>query len=523
MSSYRSMQRKAHKKAQSVSSHKIPGVFAVFIRMLFLAAASAALSGGALFALQSYYQITGRIVPGIWTSENYLSGLTHQEAAELIAQEWDGSELTLIDSEDMSRTWTIPSSEIGVNVSSIATADTAYEIGHTPDVLQNLLDIILSYRNGVLVQPTAELDVEAARMFLEAFSEQVNTPPIDGTLLVENGVISARNGVPGRQIDIDSTIALIAEDPLSILKYGFLPMPMVPWEPQIVDVTKAAERAAGFLESGWKVQAYDPVSGEYLIWQPSAAQIGTWIRITSQETDYLINLDETAYGENLRVWVDSLGENRRLDYEKTLTVARNYLEAGVAETLIISYTPTTWQVSAGETLSSIAARIGIPAWKILEYNPEISSTGLVQASTITIPPADANLEHPVIPHKRIIISISDQEMWVYENQEQIREFIISTGIEESPTMPGVFQVLMHEINAYGSRWDLYMPHFLGIYEALPGFTNGIHGLPMLSNGQRLWANVLGQPASYGCIILNLDAAEWLYDWAEDGVVVEIIR
>jgi len=51
--------------------------------------------------------------------------------------------------------------------------------------------------------------------------------------------------------------------------------------------------------------------------------------------------------------------------------------------------------------------------------------------------------------------------------------------------------------------------------------NGIHGLPTLSNGTRLWANVLGQPASYGCIILALDDAKWLYKWAEDGVVVEI--
>jgi hypothetical protein len=53
--------------------------------------------------------------------------------------------------------------------------------------------------------------------------------------------------------------------------------------------------------------------------------------------------------------------------------------------------------------------------------------------------------------------------------------------------------------------------------------NGIHGLPLLSNGVRLWADVLGQPASFGCIILDLEAAEQLYDWAEEGVVVEIRR
>jgi lipoprotein-anchoring transpeptidase ErfK/SrfK len=66
-----------------------------------------------------------------------------------------------------------------------------------------------------------------------------------------------------------------------------------------------------------------------------------------------------------------------------------------------------------------------------------------------------------------------------------------------------------------------MPNFLGIYEAWPGFMNGIHGLPMLSNGTRLWANILGKPASFGCIILDLPASKELYKWAENGVVVEI--
>jgi lipoprotein-anchoring transpeptidase ErfK/SrfK len=68
-----------------------------------------------------------------------------------------------------------------------------------------------------------------------------------------------------------------------------------------------------------------------------------------------------------------------------------------------------------------------------------------------------------------------------------------------------------------------MPHFMGIYEAWPGFMNGIHGLPLLSSGQRLWASSLGSPASYGCIILDLAAAEDLYYWADPGVVVEIVK
>ena len=69
-------------------------------------------------------------------------------------------------------------------------------------------------------------------------------------------------------------------------------------------------------------------------------------------------------------------------------------------------------------------------------------------------------------------------------------------------------------HATGQNW-------LTIYEAVPGFTDGIHGLPLLHNGVRLWGNVLGQPASYGCIIMSLKEAEDLYNWAANGTVVEI--
>ncbi len=90
-------------------------------------------------------------------------------------------------------------------------------------------------------------------------------------------------------------------------------------------------------------------------------------------------------------------------------------------------------------------------------------------------------------------------------------------------MAGIFQIKSHYLNAYASRWDLYMPHFMGIYDATSYLENGIHGLPLLSSGVRLWGNVLGRPASYGCIILTLQAAEELFHWADEGVVVEIQR
>ena len=88
------------------------------------------------------------------------------------------------------------------------------------------------------------------------------------------------------------------------------------------------------------------------------------------------------------------------------------------------------------------------------------------------------------------------------------------------TRSGVFAVLDKIPNAYAATWDLQMPYWLGIYWA-GSLENGIHALPILSNGQRLWEGYLGTPVSFGCIILGTDEARQLYYWADVGTPVII--
>ena len=115
-------------------------------------------------------------------------------------------------------------------------------------------------------------------------------------------------------------------------------------------------------------------------------------------------------------------------------------------------------------------------------------------------------------------------MWASENGQVVFEWPVSTGIASSPTAPGVFQVQSHELNAYGEQWNLYMPHFVGFYHPGPNVEvmNGFHGFPTsATGGYLLWTGDLGRPATYGCILLSLENAAMLYDWAEEGVVVEV--
>jgi lipoprotein-anchoring transpeptidase ErfK/SrfK len=138
-------------------------------------------------------------------------------------------------------------------------------------------------------------------------------------------------------------------------------------------------------------------------------------------------------------------------------------------------------------------------------------------------PAGMEPVSPVAPSyggsKYILVDISDQYMYVYEADALIYSFVASTGIGNS-TRVGTFAVQSKIPNAYGSTWNIWMPNWLGIYWS-HGLENGIHALPILSNGATLWEGFLGRPVSYGCVVLGTYESQLLYDWAEMGTPVEI--
>ena len=123
--------------------------------------------------------------------------------------------------------------------------------------------------------------------------------------------------------------------------------------------------------------------------------------------------------------------------------------------------------------------------------------------------------------KRIVIDLSAQRMYVYQNGQLLWNWVVSTGRPGQATAVGHYKVLNKIPNAYAYTWNLQMPYWLGIYWA-GSLQNGIHALPIQANGQRLWAGYLGQRVSFGCIILGTQNAKTLYNWATVGIPVDIV-
>ncbi|MBN1180188.1 MAG: L,D-transpeptidase [Anaerolineae bacterium] len=119
--------------------------------------------------------------------------------------------------------------------------------------------------------------------------------------------------------------------------------------------------------------------------------------------------------------------------------------------------------------------------------------------------------HPVSGVRWIDIDLTNQRLYAYEGERLVRTTLVSTGLRYTPTPTGQFSIYVKYRYDTMSGPGYYLPdvpytmYFYGGY--------GIHGT--------YWHNNFGAPMSHGCVNLPTPEAEWLFDWAAVGTLVNI--
>jgi LysM repeat protein len=470
----------------------------------------------------TYYlsiQASDKIFNHLETAGIEVGGKTLDQVAVLLHQTWNiDNQITVTDGNS---TLIISPQTLGIRLDPVETATRAYQYGRHGSIFQRISEIMDASGNPIQLDPVVTIDINQAKLGIQEIANTLDKPALEAQFIIQNGDPQVLPGEPGHAIHQLHALSILSSEPAAILFGGKLDLLTQPLQPTIQDLTFLAEEARQILDRTLEIRIYDPLLDEAQVFPLSRELIASWLVAENTSSGPQLTFAVDKINTFLTEINQKIGPERTIDLESVLPQVVQGLKEGNLATTVIHYNPTTYTVQAGDTLLRIGWKVGMPYWKIAKANPDIDPDKLIAGQELVIPSKEDNLPLPIIPGKRIVINIAKQRLWAYQNGEVVSKQVISTGIDKSPTQPGIFQVQSHVPNAYASVWDLYMPNFLGVYEAWPGFMNGIHGLPTLSNGNRLWANVLGKPASYGCIILGLEPAEWLYQWAEDGVIVEI--
>lgn len=485
--------------------------------LLWLAAGIAALvfmSCAALTLMLAFTYMNG-ILPGVTALGVPLAGLSIDEAAQKLAQ--TGAQIRLTDGQNA---WRFPAADLGLTLDSTATARAAYEQGRS-----DWTSILAAFLGRVEVPPVLQVDPPSLQLALQTNADQFNQSPVNAGVAFIAGEVQATPPQAGRVLDVAATVARVQADPAVALVDGRLELVMQTVAPAITDSTPMLQQARNLLSSPLDIRIYDPITGDSVYWSAPPQEWASWLTAepdSSAPTGLVLSAADAPVRAYLTARSAVLDSSRYLNLDEAVTSIQQGIRAGRPQPYARVYHRDRQHiVQAGETITSIAWDVGVPYLYIVQANGGLESVSVGQS--ITIPSPDTFLPYPVNPDKRIVVSISRQRTWVYENGQLKWEWLASTGIPDSPTWPGVYQIISHEPNAYAGNWNLWMPNFMGVYQPIPGadFTNGFHGFPTRGGSQLLWTNSLGTRVTYGCILLSNDNIQLLYNWAEEGVVVEI--
>jgi len=176
-------------------------------------------------------------------------------------------------------------------------------------------------------------------------------------------------------------------------------------------------------------------------------------------------------------------------------------------------------VRRGDTLASIAARFGTTVSQLMRANnianPNViyvgqrllisgGGTGGGTGGGATPPP-------PATTGRWIDVDISAQRLVAYEGSRAVFSTLVSTGLPRTPTVLGRFKIYikLRSTTMTGPGYRLpgvpYTMYFYGGY--------GLHGT--------YWHNNFGHPMSHGCVNLRTSDAQWLFNWASVGTVVNV--
>ena len=187
----------------------------------------------------------------------------------------------------------------------------------------------------------------------------------------------------------------------------------------------------------------------------------------------------------------------------------------VPVTPLPSPTPTRvseYTVQKGDTLSGIAETFGTSV-NLLAIVNKIDPNWILAGQLLSIP--DPN-EVPVVKNpdgKKILIRISTQQLFAFRDANVVKEFIVSTGLPNTPTLTGNFLIYSKHVKTDMTGPDYHLKDVPWTMYYSKSY--GIHGT--------YWHSNFGSPMSHGCTNMSIEDAKWLFDWAPEDTPVIVIN
>ncbi len=111
----------------------------------------------------------------------------------------------------------------------------------------------------------------------------------------------------------------------------------------------------------------------------------------------------------------------------------------------------------------------------------------------------------------IDVDLTNQRLIAYEGDTPVYWVTVSTGLPGTPTVTGQYRIYVKYPAQTMSGPGYYLPDVPYVMYFYQGY--GIHGT--------YWHNNFGHPMSHGCVNTPTPDAQWLYNWADVGTLINV--
>jgi lipoprotein-anchoring transpeptidase ErfK/SrfK len=111
----------------------------------------------------------------------------------------------------------------------------------------------------------------------------------------------------------------------------------------------------------------------------------------------------------------------------------------------------------------------------------------------------------------IDVDLTNQMLYAYEGNTVVASFLVSTGVAAYPTVTGQYYIYVKYVSTLMTGPGYYLPNVPYTMYFYEGY--GIHGT--------YWHNNFGTPMSHGCVNMRTSDAEWMFNWASVGTLVNV--
>ena len=306
----------------------------IILKIALAVLASLVIFAGVVLVTLVGYQVVNadRVFPGVSVAGIDLSGLKEQEVIQRLAEELPFTYEGQIQLTYQDQVWGVRPIDLGYLVDPNSTAQAALDVGRAHWLGRDLMDQVKAWFTGVELAPVVYYDERIAQLYLDGLANEINTPKVEASLVLDQADVVVQDGQIGRQVQIDDSLQML-QVALSTLQDTVVPMVVREDKPLILNASAQGDLARKMLseplvltasagEESWSIPPED-LADMLVISQVDDGEAGT---------SFEININPNAFD----LYLSSLAPNLHLAPENTRFMFNDdTLELEVVEPAVI--------------------------------------------------------------------------------------------------------------------------------------------------------------------------------------------